>query len=214
MKITTTRQSLLDALLVVSRAVSARAALQALSGILITTDGGATLRATDMELGSKASRVRSREADRSSPGRPRRGGPLLPDGSVTLPFARPSATSRSARDLSLPSSHPVGERLPALPRVGGRGGRLPAAPLRDTINRVAAPPPATRLARFSPASSSPSRATDDDGRHRLLSPRREDHEALDLGAGAPRGERPGASAAGARPAGRGRRGGTAAGVAG
>ena len=35
MKINTTRQSLLDALLVVSRAVSARAALQALSGILI-----------------------------------------------------------------------------------------------------------------------------------------------------------------------------------
>src|SRR5262245_8533128 len=51
MKINTTRQSLLDALLVVSRAVSARAALQALSGILITTDEGARLRATDMELG-------------------------------------------------------------------------------------------------------------------------------------------------------------------
>ena len=51
MKITTTRQSLLDALLVVSRAVSARAALQALSGILITIDGEARLRATDMELG-------------------------------------------------------------------------------------------------------------------------------------------------------------------
>ena len=42
---------MLDALLVVSRAVSARAALQALSGILITADGEARLRATDMELG-------------------------------------------------------------------------------------------------------------------------------------------------------------------
>ena len=51
MKINTTRQALLDALLVVSRAVSARAALQALSGILITADGEARLRATDMELG-------------------------------------------------------------------------------------------------------------------------------------------------------------------
>jgi hypothetical protein len=51
MKIDTTRQSLLDALLVVSRAVSARAALQALSGILISTNGEARLRATDMELG-------------------------------------------------------------------------------------------------------------------------------------------------------------------
>ena len=51
MKITATRQALLDALLVVSRAVSARAALQALSGILITVEETARLRATDMELG-------------------------------------------------------------------------------------------------------------------------------------------------------------------
>src|SRR5689334_22153163 len=51
MKIETTRQSLLDALLVVSRAVSARAALQALSGILVNANGDARLRATDMELG-------------------------------------------------------------------------------------------------------------------------------------------------------------------
>src|SRR5689334_24907552 len=51
MKIETSRQALLDALLVVSRAVSARAALQALSGILITANGDARLRATDMELG-------------------------------------------------------------------------------------------------------------------------------------------------------------------
>ena len=51
MKINTTRQALLDALLVVSRAVSARAALQALSGILITAEEQARLRATDMELG-------------------------------------------------------------------------------------------------------------------------------------------------------------------
>ena len=46
MKINTTRQALLDALLVVSRAVSARAALQALSGILISANGEARLRAT------------------------------------------------------------------------------------------------------------------------------------------------------------------------
>ncbi len=51
MKINATRQALLDALLVVSRAVSARAALQALSGILITAEESAQLRATDMELG-------------------------------------------------------------------------------------------------------------------------------------------------------------------
>ena len=51
MKINSTRQALLDALLVVSRAVSARAVLQALSGILITANGEVRLRATDMEVG-------------------------------------------------------------------------------------------------------------------------------------------------------------------
>ena len=51
MKITATRQALTDALLVVSRAVSARAALQALSGIHLSANGEPRLRATDMELG-------------------------------------------------------------------------------------------------------------------------------------------------------------------
>src|SRR5688572_30875291 len=51
MKITASRQALLDALLVASRAVSARAALQALSGIHLSADGEPRLRATDMELG-------------------------------------------------------------------------------------------------------------------------------------------------------------------
>src|SRR5918994_140 len=51
MKIKATRQALLDALLIVSRAVSTRAALQALSGILLTADQAVRLRATDMELG-------------------------------------------------------------------------------------------------------------------------------------------------------------------
>ncbi len=51
MKITASRQALLDSLLVVSRAVSARAALQALSGIHVAAAGGEVkLRATDMEL--------------------------------------------------------------------------------------------------------------------------------------------------------------------
>ena len=79
MKITTTRQSLLDALLVVSRAVSARAALQALSGILITIDGEARLRATDMELGLEVGlegEVEGAGCDRAPGPAPRRGGAL------------------------------------------------------------------------------------------------------------------------------------------
>ena len=52
MKITAQRQALLDALQIASRAVSTRAALQALTGILLTArDGALVLRATDMELG-------------------------------------------------------------------------------------------------------------------------------------------------------------------
>ena len=139
MKITTTRQSLLDALLVVSRAVSARAALQALSGILITTDGGATLRATDMELGLEVGLEGEIEGGGSVvlPGRllveVARSFPMAPSLS---PFARPSATSRSARD-PLASIFAPCRRTTSRASPSRRRGRAARTPLRDTINRVA-----------------------------------------------------------------------------
>src|SRR3954464_8704861 len=92
MKITTTRQALLDSLLVVSRAVSARAALQALSGILITTDEGARCVGTDMELGLEVGLEGEIDGSGSLslPGRLLvevvRG---LPDGPVTLDLREP-----------------------------------------------------------------------------------------------------------------------------
>jgi DNA polymerase III subunit beta len=141
MKITTTRQSLLDSLLVVSRAVSARAALQALSGILITADGGATLRATDMELGLEV----GLEGEIEGGGAVVLPGRLLvevarslPDGSVTLVLREAqrdieiSAGSSRFHLRTLPA-----DDFPRFPESEGEGVALPAPPLRDTINRVA-----------------------------------------------------------------------------
>ena len=141
MKIATTRQSLLDALLVVSRAVSARAALQALSGILITTDGGATLRATDMELGLEV----GLEGEIEGGGAVVLPGRLLvevarslPDGSVTL------ALREAERDIEISAGSSrfhlrtlPADDFPHFPESEGEGVALPAPPLRDTINRVA-----------------------------------------------------------------------------
>jgi DNA polymerase III subunit beta len=141
MKITTTRQSLLDALLVVSRAVSARAALQALSGILITTDGGARLRATDMELGLEVGL--EGEVDGSGsivlPGRLLvEVARSLPDGSVTL------ALREAERDVEITAASSrfhirtlSADDFPRFPESEGEAVQLPAIPLRDTINRVA-----------------------------------------------------------------------------
>ena len=52
MKLTTKREELVSKLSVVSRAVSTRAATQALSGVLLTArEGKLTLAATDLDLG-------------------------------------------------------------------------------------------------------------------------------------------------------------------
>jgi DNA polymerase III subunit beta len=141
MKINTTRQALLDALLVVSRAVSARAALQALSGILITADGEARLRATDMELGLEVGLEGEIEGGGSVvlPGR------LLvevvrslPEGPVTL------ALREAERDIELSAGASrfhlrtlPADDFPRFPETEGDPAELPAAPLRETINRVA-----------------------------------------------------------------------------
>jgi DNA polymerase-3 subunit beta len=141
MKIDTTRQSLLDALLVVSRAVSARAALQALSGILISTNGEARLRATDMELGLEV----GLEGEVDGGGSVVLPGRLLvevvrslPDGSVGLNLREAerdvelSAGSSRFHLRTLPA-----DDFPRFPEPEGDPVELPAAPLRETVNRVA-----------------------------------------------------------------------------
>ena len=141
MKINTTRQSLLDALLVVSRAVSARAALQALSGILITIDGEARMRATDMELGLEVGLDGEIEGSGSVvlPGRLLvEVARSLPDGQVTL------ALREAERDIELSAGSSrfhlrtlPADDFPRFPETEGEPAELPAGPLRDTINRVA-----------------------------------------------------------------------------
>src|SRR5688500_48172 len=55
LKITASREELVQKLGLVSRAVSTRGTVQVLSGILVSADGGAlTLAATDMELSLRA----------------------------------------------------------------------------------------------------------------------------------------------------------------
>jgi DNA polymerase-3 subunit beta len=141
MKIDTTRQSLLDSLLVVSRAVSARAALQALSGILISTNGDARLRATDMELGLEVGLEGTVDGGGSVvlPGR------LLVEVVRSLSDGPVSLTLREAErdvELSAGSSRFHLRTLPAddfprFPETEGEPVELPARPLRETVNRVA-----------------------------------------------------------------------------
>jgi DNA polymerase-3 subunit beta len=141
MKITATRQALLDALLVVSRAVSARAALQALSGILITTEETVRLRATDMELGLDV----GLEAEIGGSGAVVLPGRLLvevvrslPDGPVTM------ALREAERDVEITAGSsrfhlrilPAGD-FPRFPEPEADPIELPAKALQETINRVA-----------------------------------------------------------------------------
>lgn len=141
MRITATKQSLLDALLVVSRAVSARAALQALSGILITSDGEMRLRATDMELGLDVALEGEMEGGGSVvlPGRLLvEVARSLPDGSVTLELRESekdveiTAASSKFHLRTLPATD-----FPRFPEPEGDPVELPAEALRDTITRVA-----------------------------------------------------------------------------
>jgi DNA polymerase III subunit beta len=141
MKITTTRQSLLDSLLVVSRAVSARAALQALSGILISTNSEARLRATDMELGLDV----ELHGEVEGPGSIVLPGRLLVEVTRSLPEGSVSLALREAeRDIEISAGSSrfhlrtlSADDFPRFPETEGDPVELPAAPLRETINRVA-----------------------------------------------------------------------------
>jgi DNA polymerase-3 subunit beta len=141
MKITATRQALLDALLVVSRAVSARAALQALSGILITAEGEARLRATDMELGLDV----GLEGEVSDTGSVVLPGRLLVEVARSLPDGQVSLELREAdRDVEITAGSSKfhlrtlpADDFPRFPDAEGEPVELPADALRETINRVA-----------------------------------------------------------------------------
>jgi DNA polymerase-3 subunit beta len=141
MKITASRQSLLDALLVVSRAVSARAALQALSGIHLSMDEEPRLRATDMELGLDVALDGKADGDGAVvlPGRLLvEVARSLPDGEVTLELRE------SERDVEITAGSSKfhlrtlpAEDFPRLPDAEGEPVELPTGALQETIGRVA-----------------------------------------------------------------------------
>jgi DNA polymerase-3 subunit beta len=143
LKLTTKRDELAAKLSIVSRAVSTRAATQALSGILLSaSEGGVALAATDGEMGLRT----AMEADVASAG------------SVLLPGRLFSELARSLGDESVEielreAEHDVEirsgsssfhlrvlpvEDFPKLPAEGPEPLRIPAMALAETIELVAA----------------------------------------------------------------------------
>ena len=142
MKITASRQAMLDSLLVVSRAVSARAALQALSGIHLSAEGGEVkLRATDMELGLEVALDGKAEGDGSVviPGR------LLVEVARSLPDGEVGIELReSERDVEITAGSSrfhlrilAADDFPKFPETEGDPVELEAQALQETIARVA-----------------------------------------------------------------------------
>jgi DNA polymerase-3 subunit beta len=140
--LTTKREELVSKLSIVSRAVSTRAATQALSGILLSADeSGATLAATDGEMGLRTALL-AEVADAGSvllPGR------LLSELARSLGEAEVEIELREAeRDVEIRSGGSSfhlrvlpAEDFPKLPDEGEQPLRIPAAALAETTDLVA-----------------------------------------------------------------------------
>jgi DNA polymerase-3 subunit beta len=142
LKLTTKRDELVSKLSIVSRAVSTRAATQALSGILLNaTENGVALAATDGEMGLRT----AMEAE------------VAGSGSVLLPGRLLSELARSLGDAGVEielreTEHDVeirsggssfhlrtlpSEDFPNLPEEGSEPLKIPAAALAETVDLVA-----------------------------------------------------------------------------
>ena len=143
MKLTTKREELVSKLSIVSRAVSTRAATQALSGILLTAgEGKVTLTATDLDLGLRT----DVEADVQGEGSVLLPGRLLAE--VTRSLGDPTVeieTREAEHDVEIRSGSssfhlrvlPV-EDFPKLPAPGEEPGlKIPAKALEESIELVA-----------------------------------------------------------------------------
>ena len=143
MKLTIPRDSLLSGLQLAGRAVSARSTLPSLGGILLAAaDDVLTLRATDMELGitqTLSGANIERDGTLLLPGR------LLVDVARSLPDGEVTLEQRTEqRDVEITASSArfhlrtlAAEDFPRLPELEGETAKLPAAPLAETIERVA-----------------------------------------------------------------------------
>src|SRR4051812_37418582 len=143
MKLTLSREKLLAALQITSRAVSTRATLPSLGGIQLEAgDPGLTLRSTDMELGLSTT---VKEPRLESPGTVLLPGRLLGDVVRSLPAGEVTLALRpETRDVEITASAarfhlrtlPT-EDFPRLPPLADDAATLPAPPLAATIDRVA-----------------------------------------------------------------------------
>ena len=143
MKLTISRDIFLGALQVVGRAVSSRAAIPSLGGIkLAATPGELTLSATDTEVGLTMTVSEVAVEDEGTlllPGR------LLADVVRNLPGGEVSLAVRTEeRDVELTAGSArfhlrtlALEDFPRLPALEDGAATLPAAPLAETIDRVA-----------------------------------------------------------------------------
>jgi DNA polymerase-3 subunit beta len=142
LKLITKREELVSKLALVSRAVSTRAATQALSGILLATgDGQVELAATDGEMGLRT----TLDADVQS------GGTVLLPGRLLSELARSLAEAEveielreSERDVEIRNGGSrfhlrvlSSEDFPRLPEEGGEPLQIPAAALAETVDLVA-----------------------------------------------------------------------------
>lgn len=142
MKLTTKREELVSKLSTVSRAVSTRAATQALSGILLTADeGGAKLAATDGEMGLRE----ALEAEVSGEGSVLLPGRLLSELARSLGDDTVEIELReSERDVEIRSGGSnfhlrvlPAEDFPSLPDEGAEPLKIPAPALAETVELVA-----------------------------------------------------------------------------
>ncbi|HEY6731785.1 MAG TPA: DNA polymerase III subunit beta [Solirubrobacterales bacterium] len=143
MKLTTKREDLVAKLSIVSRAVSTRAATQALSGVLLKAeDGRVTLAATDLDLGLET----TLEAGVETAGTVLLPGRLFAEVARSLPDANVEIEAREAEhDVEIRSGGSSfhlrvlpAEDFPNLPQPGDQPGlKIPAAALEESIDLVA-----------------------------------------------------------------------------
>ncbi len=142
MKLTTKREELVAKLSIVSRAVSTRAATQALSGILITAaDGRAKLSATDLDMGLET----TVEADVEAEGSVLLPGRLLAEVARSLGDPTVEIESREAEhDVEIRSGSSSfhlrvlpAEDFPKQPSPGEQEMKIPAKELGASIELVA-----------------------------------------------------------------------------
>lgn len=142
MKLTTQREELVSKLSTVSRAVSTRAATQALSGVLLNAaEGRLTLSATDLDMGLRT----SVEAENVEPGSVLLPGRLLAEVSRSLPAGAVEIETReSERDVEIRSASSnfhlrvlPAEDFPSLPEPGESPLTIPAAALTEAVEVVA-----------------------------------------------------------------------------